>query len=146
MKFVVNGEEYPLASVDRLTGAVALEMTRQTKLGVRTLVSRMEEMDRLGYNDAGEVEVLPAEHPGIVGMSLVTESAPHFQALLAFVWVSKWCAGAREPFAAFLEFPLASLDIVADEDDEVAEDDEPSDPTSPSGGSESPDGDLPDAA
>lgn len=128
MKFIIEGTEYPVATIDRVTGALALELTRQTRFGVKTLAQRLEESDRLGYGDDGVVVVLPEGDQRIVGSSLITESEPHFRAMLAFIWLARWVAGEHLSFDEAVDFPLDTLEVVIEADE--AGDDEP-DPTSP---------------
>ncbi len=133
MQFVINGVTYEAASLERVTGATALDLTRKEPngpgIGVKSLALRLEEMSRLGYDADGDPVVLPEGAAG-VDASAVLDSGPHLRALLAFVWVSRRLDG--DPglkWADAIDFPITSLEIVADDDE--AEDETP-DPQSPS--------------
>ncbi len=122
MRFIVNGAEYEAASLERITGLDALELPRQAGMGVQTLAKRLEEMSELGSD--------------------VMDSEPHLRALLAFLWLSRRLAGERAlTFEQACDFPIASLEIVADDEAEEVEE-TPDPPSSPAG---VPEGDAPGA-
>jgi hypothetical protein len=122
MRFIVNGAEYEAASLERITGIDALELPRQAGMGVQTLARRLEEMAELGSD--------------------VMDSEPHLRALLAFLWLSRRLAGERGlTFEQACDFPILSLVIEGDADDEEA--DETPDPQSSPGGAA--EGDAPGA-
>jgi hypothetical protein len=129
MQFIIDGVTYEAASIERVTGRLALDLPKQTGLGVQTLARRLEEMSRLGYDESGAVIVLPAGAAGSDG-SAVMDSEPHLRALLAFLWLSRRMAGeSLLTFDDACDFPFTSLEIVNDDEDE---DGEPEvDPTSP---------------
>lgn len=133
MKFIINGREYEAASLERVTGALALDLPRQAGLGLQQLAIRLGEMSRLAYTDHGGVEVLTIEEASApagaarASSRAVLDSEPHLRALLAFVWVSRRLDGERTlTFADAIDFPILDLDVI--DDDEPSEDVEP-DPT-----------------
>lgn len=122
MRFIVNGAEYEAASLERITGLDALELPRQAGMGVQSLARRLEEMAELGSD--------------------VMDSEPHLRALLAFLWLSRRLSGERGlTFEQACDFPIASLEIVNDDDPEEVEE-TPDPPASPVGAQE---GDAPGA-
>jgi len=96
-----------------------LALPKQIGFGLNTLGKRLDELSRLGYDDDGAVTVLPEGVDGDPGA--VFDSAPHFTALLALVWLSRKMAG--HPTMTFEESsattPLSSLTLVTDDDDEA---------------------------
>ncbi len=135
MKFIINGHEYEAASLERVTGAFALDLPRQAGLGLQQLATRLTEMSRLAYTDDGGVEVLTIEEASApagaarVSPRAVLDSEPHLRALLAFVWVSRRLDGERSlTFADACDFPILDLELVDDED---GEDESPENPTQP---------------
>jgi len=118
MKFVIDGKEYEAGALDRVTGVDALALPKETGMGLQTLARRLDEMQRLGYDEAGNVVVVEDE-AGRDG-SAVMDSEPHLRALLAFVWVSRRLGGERSlSFAESCNFPFMTLDIIADEEEEA---------------------------
>lgn len=135
MKFIIDGTEYEAVGLERVTGAMALDLPRQAGLGLQQIARRLQEMPRLGYDESGSVVVVDektAETPegaALVDGSAVLDSEPHLRALLAFLWVSRRLDGDRKlTFEESCEFPITTLEIV--NDDEPVEDVEP-DPTLP---------------
>jgi len=125
MKFIIDGKEYEAGALDRVTGVDALELPRQAGLGLQTLARRLDEVSRLGYDEAGNVIVLDEGSTG--DGSAVVDSEPHLRAMLAFIWLSRRIAGDhRLTFADACAFPFMTLDIITDEVPEV---DETPDPT-----------------
>ena len=136
MKFVIDGTVYEAASLERVTGALALDLPRQADVGLQQLAKRLEEMARLGYGADGSVIVVDEkaaktpEGAALIQGEAVLDSEPHLRALLAFLWVSRRLDGYRIlTFDQACDFPITSLQILAD-DDADAEDVEP-DPTRP---------------
>lgn len=130
MKFIINGHEYEAASLERVTGAFALDLPRQAGLGLQQLAKRLEEMSRLGYDDAGSVVVVDEavaktpEGAALIHGEAVLDSEPHLRALLAFLWLSRRLDGERSlSFADACDFPITSMEIVGDEEPEVVEPD-----------------------
>lgn len=128
MQFVINGTTYEAAQIEKVTGALALDMARKEPngpgLGIKSLAQRLEEFTNLGYDDDG-VAVLDEGDPRI-DQSAVLDSEPHLRALLAFIWVSRRLDGERSlKWADAVDFPIASLEIVPDEDDEAEADEDP---------------------
>lgn len=135
MKFIIDGQEFEAVTLERVTGAMALDLPRQAGIGLQQIAKRLQEMPRLGYDRAGAVVVVDEkiaqapEGAAMVDGSAVLDSEPHLRALLAFLWVSRRLDGDRTlTFEKSCEFPIASLEIVDDED--AAEDVAP-DPTQP---------------
>lgn len=135
MKFIIDGVEHEAASLERVTGALALDLPRQAGVGLQQLAKRLEEMTRLGYDDAGQVVVVgekeaqTPEGAARVDGSAVLDSEPHLRALLAFLWVSRRLDGERRlTFDEACEFPITALEIIPDEPDET-EDVEPDFPS-----------------
>ncbi len=129
MQFIIDGVTYEAASIERITGRLALDLPKQAGLGVQTLARRLEEMSRLGYDESGAVIVLPAGAAGADG-SAVMDSEPHLRALLAFLWLSRRLAGESLTFEQACDFPFTTLEIIDDEDDDEGAEPEV-DPTSP---------------
>ena len=130
MQFIINGTTYEAASIERITGRLALDLPKQAGLGVQTLARRLEELGRLGYGPDGSVVVLPAGSEPDVDGQAVMDSEPHLRALLAFIWLSRRLGGESAlTFEEACDFPLTTLEIVADEDDDEVADEV--DPTSP---------------
>lgn len=136
MKFIIDGHEYEAVGLERVTGAMALDLPRQAGLGLQQIARRLQEMPRLGYDASGAVVVVEesiAETPegaALVDGSAVLDSEPHLRALLAFLWVSRRLDGDRRlTFEESCEFPITSLEIV--NDDEPADVEEPENPTRP---------------
>lgn len=130
MQFIVDGVAYEAASIERITGRLALDLPKQAGLGVQSLARRLEEMSRLGYAPDGSVVILPDDAPG-VDPSAVMDSEPHLRALLAFLWLSRRLAGESLTFDEALDFTFSTLEIVDDEDDESEGEAVEDDPTSP---------------
>ena len=129
MQFIINGQAYDAAELGRITGKTALELNRQTKMGLKTFITRIEELGTLGYAADGSVAVLPEGDAGI-DTSAVFDSEPHFTALLAYMWLSRRLAG--NPSLTFDEacdsMEILSMEIVGDDDDAEPEVETP-DPT-----------------
>lgn len=129
MQFVINDHTFEAASLERVTGAIALDLPRQAGIGLKQLATRVEEMGRLGYDESGTVVVLPEGASG-GDANAVLDSEPHLRALLAFLWVSRRLGGEpRLTWDEACDFPITTMQIIDDADDE-AEDVEP-DPTLP---------------
>lgn len=134
MKFIINGDEFEAASLERVTGAMALDLPKQAGMGLQQLARRVEEMTRLSYDESGAVivlspdEVKTPEGAARVDVDAVLDSEPHLRALLAFLWMSRRLNGERITFEQACDFPIVSLQTV--EDAAPAEDVEP-DPTQP---------------
>lgn len=135
MKFVIDGTEYEAASLERVTGALALDLPRQASIGLQQLAKRLEEMARIGYAPDGSVIVVDEkaaktpEGAALIQGEAVLDSEPHLRALLAFLWVSRRLDGDRTlTFDQACDFPITSLQIIADDE---AEEDEAPDPTRP---------------
>ena len=135
MKFIIDGQEFEAVGLERITGAMALDLPRQAGIGLQTIARRLAEMPRLGYDEYGAPVVVDekiAQTPGGAAQidgSAVLDSEPHLRALLAFLWVSRRLDGDRAlTFEQSCEFPITELEIV-DGDPEV-EAVEP-DPTQP---------------
>ena len=138
MQFIINGATYEAASIERVTGVDALELPRQAGIGLQSLAKRLEELARLGYDDAGNVCVLPEGADGIDGNAVV-DSEPHLRALLAFLWLSRRMDGEKRlTFEDACSFPFASLQVVNDEPDEAPVE-EPDPTAAPGAPDESPD-------
>lgn len=115
MQFVIDGTTYEAGSLERITGLDALELPRQAGLGIQTLARRLDEMSRLGYDDADRVVVLPAGADG-ADSSAVMDSEPHLRALLAFLWLSRRLDGdKRLTFDESCGFQFTTLQIIDDE-------------------------------
>ena len=116
MRFIINGTTYEAASLERITGRDALELTRQAGIGVQSLAARLSEMGDLGNG--------------------ALDSEAHLRALLAFLWLSRRLNGERSlTFDDACDFPIASLEIVADDDEEAESEPDPtSSPGSAPGG------------
>jgi len=137
MKFIIDGREYEAVGLERVTGAMALDLPRQAGLGLQQIARRLQEMPRLGYDASGAVVVVDertAETPegaALVDGSAVLDSEPHLRALLAFLWVSRRLDGDRQlTFEQSCEFPITSLEILNDDEPEPVE---PENPTQPGG-------------
>lgn len=136
MKFIINGDqEFEAANLERVTGGLALDLPKQAGIGLQTLARRIEEMDRLAFDESGAVVVLsPAEvetpeGAARVDAEAVLDSEPHLRALLAFLWVSRRLDGERSlTFEQACDFPITSMATVADEP-EPAQDVEPDFPS-----------------
>ena len=135
MKFIINGDqEFEAANLERVTGGLALDLPKQAGIGLQTLARRIEEMDRLAFDESGAVVVLsPAEvetpeGAARVDAEAVLDSEPHLRALLAFLWVSRRLDGDRTlTFDQACDFPIVDLEVIGDEPEEV----ETPDPTRP---------------
>ena len=116
MRFIINGTEYEAASLERITARDALELTRQAGIGVQSLAGRLSEMGDLGNG--------------------ALDSEEHLRALLAFLWLSRRLNGERAlSFDDACDFPIGSLEIVADDDEEAEPEPDPtSSPASAPGG------------
>lgn len=135
MKFIIDGQEFEAVGLERITGAMALDLPRQAGIGLQTIARRLAEMPRLGYDEHGAPVVVDekiAQTSGGAAQidgSAVLDSEPHLRALLAFLWVSRRLDGDRTlTFEQSCEFPVTSLEIV--DDDPQIEVVEP-DPTRP---------------
>lgn len=134
MKFVINGDEYEGASLERVTGTLALDLPKQAGIGLQQLARLLEETARLAFDDDGGVVVLSAEvaqtpeGAARINGRAILDSEPHLRALLAFLWVSRRLDGEKTlTFAAACEFPILDLDVVPDDEPEDVE----PDPTQP---------------
>lgn len=137
MKFIINGTEYEAASLERVTGAIALDLPRQAGLGLQQLAKRLEEMARLGYDESGAVfvvderEATTPEGAARIQGDAVLDSEPHLRALLAFLWVSRRLDGERSlTFEQAIDFPITALEIVTDDDEPEAVEPDPTQPGS----------------
>jgi hypothetical protein len=124
MRFIVNGAEYEAASLERITGRDALALAKQVGIGVQTLARAL-----MKFGEAKRPEDL-LDDPDML------------TALLALVWLSRRVAGESSlTFDESCDFPILSLVIEGDADDEEA--DETPDPQSSPGGAA--EGDAPGA-
>jgi hypothetical protein len=135
VKFIIDGQEFEAVGLERVTGAMALDLPRQAGIGLQQVAKRLQEMPRLGYDASGTPVVVDEkiaqtpEGAAMVDGSAVLDSEPHLRALLAFLWVSRRLDGDRTlTFEKSCEFPMTGLEIVDDEPE--VEDVEP-DPTQP---------------
>jgi hypothetical protein len=139
MKFVINGTEYEAASLERITGRHALDIAKQTKVGVATHAMRLDEMQRLTLDDEGKPVVLAegsdVEVSGEVAIQSLFSSPPHLQALLVLIWMSRRMSGKE--FNLTWDEVLDTTQIlqvvpIDDEDEDEDEPEESEDPTQPS--------------
>lgn len=120
MRFIIDGDTFEAASLERVTGRDALELPRQTGLGLQTLAKRLEESARLTYAPDGTIIVVPDGVDASADEAALIDSEPHLRALLAFLWLSRRAAGDHNlTFDESCNFPFASLTIEVDEPDEV---------------------------
>lgn len=141
MHFVIDGTEYDVANLERVTARDALELTRQTGVGLQSLVQRLGELGRLAYADDGRVIVMPPETSTPGDPNAVVDSERHLSALLAFLWLSRRLGGERSlTFDQACDFAFTALQVVSDDEPEV---DEAPDPREASGSAPA---DGPDAA
>lgn len=139
MKFILDGREFDAGSLERVTGAMALDLPRQAGIGLQQLATRLGEAARLAYADDGSVVVL-SEHEAStpegaarIDTNAVVDSEPHLRAFLAFLWLSRRLDGERAlTFDEACEFQFQKLQVV-DDLAEPAEDVE-ADPTQPGSG------------
>lgn len=119
MYFTIDGVEYDAANLERVTGKDALELTRQTGIGLQSLVQRLGELGRLAYDDNGRVIVRKPDDETPGDPNAVVDSERHLTALLAFLWLSRRVGGERSlTFDQACEFTFTSLQVGADELDE----------------------------
>lgn len=103
MRMIIEGRDYSVNGIGRLSLFDLLELKRQTGLSVEEFQSGLAAMD--GATSAG---VLSDEK------SLV--------ALGALVWLTRRKAGEVLTFEQACDFPLETLEIVAEPGDEVGDD------------------------
>jgi hypothetical protein len=129
--FIIDGTEYDAVNLERVTARDALELTRQTGVGLQSLVQRLGELGRLSYDATGRVVVMP-EGSGIEGdPNAVVDSERHLSALLAFLWLSRRLGGERSlTFDQACDFVFTTLQVGTDVDDVPLE--ESPDPIRPS--------------
>ena len=141
MHFIIDGTEYDAANLERVTARDALELTRQTGVGLQSLVQRLGELGRLTYAEDGRVIVQPPESTADGDPDAVVDSERHLTALLAFLWLSRRLNGERSlTFDQACDFAFTSLQVVGEDDDEPAEDVAPDpQPLSGSGQADGPD-------
>ncbi len=130
MKFVIGENEYPARPLDQMTGGLIAELKRETGMGLRGLTLRLEEWERLGFDDDGNAVVLPEDDPRIDPFQATFDSEPHWTAVMAWLWVSRRIAGERVSFAEACDFVITDFHMAADADD-VEEAEPEADPTSP---------------
>jgi hypothetical protein len=132
MKFVIDGVAHDAVPLDRMTPTDMLELKRQTGMGTQQMIRRLQEADRLAWNDDGDdVIVLPAGQKG--DMRLLSDSVPHLTAFLACFWMSRRLAGERTlTYADAINFQFNDLDLdFSDEVDDDAPEEGTPDPPAP---------------
>lgn len=131
MKFVIDGTEYPVAALDRITGRHALDLVKHAGIGVATMERLLPEIARLRLEPDGSVTVAPEGEDSDTAAEALFSSEPHLRALLALVWMSRRFGGEPDlPFAAVLDLPIKDIRSDVDDEDDAPEDDA-ADPTSP---------------
>lgn len=145
MKFVINGNEYEGASLERITGRHALDCAKYARIGVAQVAERLDEMNRLAFDDDGDVIVLPEGEPTDqeAAAKAVFASEPHLKAMLVMVWMS-WRLNGEDknrPWSDVEDYPILTLRVINDvEEPDDAEIDE--DPTQPSATDPGADGEV----
>lgn len=104
MRFIINDTVYEAASLERITGADAIALLRETGIGVQTLARRV-----LAFGDLGSPEEM-LEDPDML------------TAFLAFIWLSRRAAGERSlSFAEACDVEILSVRVEGDDEPEEAE-------------------------
>ena len=69
MKFIIDGQEFEAVGLERITGAMALDLPRQAGIGLQQIARRLQEMPRLGYDASGAAIVVDEKiaRPVLVG-------------------------------------------------------------------------------
>jgi hypothetical protein len=112
MRFIINGTAYEAASLERITGADAIALLRETGMGVQTLARRV-----LAFGDLGSPEEM-------------LDDVDTLTAFLAFLWVSRRVAGERSlSFDEACQVEILSVRVELDADDELGEAELEPDPT-----------------
>lgn len=109
MKFIVNDEVIEAASLDRITGRDAMELTKQVGFGLQTVARLLGEL-------SGDAPIDPME------------STDHMRALFALIWLSRRINGDKKiTFDESCDFPLStfSIDVSDDEDEDEVADENP---------------------
>lgn len=134
MKFLIDGVVYDASTIDP-SGADLAAMPKQAGMGFQTWSRIMAQVDRLAWDDDGNVVVLSeAEakaNPERVDPSAFMDSGRHMDAFNVFVWLARRGAGERITFADSAAVPFSRIDRLPDEDDDVEETEEAEDPSLP---------------
>ncbi len=142
MKFVIGENEYPARPLDQMTGGLIAELKRETGMGLRGLTLRLEEWERLGFDDDGNAVVLPEGDPRIDPFAATFDSEAHWTAVMAWLWVSRRIDGERVTFAESSAFRITDFHMAADASDVDEEEPGEVDPTSPPASDPQEPGDL----
>jgi hypothetical protein len=103
MKFIVNDEAIEAASLDKITGRDAMELTKQVGFGLSTVARLLGEL-------SGDSAVDPMD------------SADHMRALFALIWLSRRLNGDKViTFDESCDFPLSTFTIELDDDEQEEE-------------------------
>jgi hypothetical protein len=132
VKFVIDGVEYPVATLDRITGRHALDLVKYAGVGVATMERLLPEIARLRFADDGSVIVAPEGEDSDDAAEALFSSEPHLRALLALVWMSRRFGGEPNlPFDVVLDLPIKEIQSDTSDEDEAEEAETEADPTSP---------------
>lgn len=137
MKFIIDGVEHEASGLERVTGAMALDLPRQAGIGLQQLATRLGEAARLAYDEHGAVVVLSEQEAATpegaarVDQNAVVDSEPHLRAFLAFLWLTRRLDGERSlTFDEACQFRFSALQIVDDSEPEAVEPENPTQPGS----------------
>lgn len=135
MQWLIDGTAYDADELDP-TGLDMRAMSKQAGMGFYTWQRLMGQLERLGFDDDGNVVVLSEteakEHPERLNPGAMFDSEPHLTALLVTIWLTRRGAGEKLSFEESASVPFSRIDRLDDEpDDEPADDGEAPDPTQP---------------
>lgn len=137
MKFIIDGTEYEGAALERITGRHALDLAKYAKVGVASLATRLDELQRLTLDEDDAPILLPEGETAEGdqrGLALFA-SPPHLRALLALIWMSRRLNGKEFNLSweEVLDMEILQVGFRDDDaDDEEPEPEEAPDPSPPS--------------
>lgn len=134
MKFLIDGVEYDASAIDP-SGADLAAMSRQAGMGFQTWNRIVGEIERLSFDEDGNVVVLTkdeaAADPGRVDPTAFMDSPRHMDAFNVLMWLARRAAGERISFAESSAVPFSRIDRIEDDEPEPEIGEETEDPTPP---------------
>jgi len=133
VKFLIDGVVYDASAIDP-SGADLAAMPKQAGMGFQTWSRLMGQIERLGYDDDGNVVVLSEEEvkadPSRADVNAFMDSGRHMDAFNVLIWLARRGSGERVSFADSAAVPFSRIDRLPDEDDDDDEE-EAEDPSLP---------------
>lgn len=136
MRFILNDTEYSSDDIGDLTQRDMIAMAKQAKMGVRTWMQTLIQIDRLALAPDGEGVVVLSEaeakaDPDRCDPDLMLDSERHLTAWFVWVWLVRRMSGETTlTFDDSIAMPMPKL--LPDAPEPVASEDEGVDPSLPS--------------